>query len=217
MAGISEPALYGVAIRLKRPLIAESYPAVLSAVLLLEWPGLQSHSMAAPGPVHQRPVFDPANPMTIVWVFGVMALAVVLSFVLTLILGFEDIPVEDAAAQARKTGPHNRAISMEPAFDWYELRLIMSVFRKDFYEVRITPTSLGIPYGKGLTYRRYDPHGNNRMPVKLGQKALYAADDEFYPSHQAIDFTHRYKEDIALMAEMGFTVSYFHCTEPPLP
>ena len=40
--------------------------------------------------------------MTIVWVFGVMALAVVLSFVLTLILGFEDIPVEDAAAQARK-------------------------------------------------------------------------------------------------------------------
>lgn len=41
--------------------------------------------------------------MTIVWVFGVMALAVVLSFVLTLILGFEDIPVEDAAAQARKT------------------------------------------------------------------------------------------------------------------
>ena len=41
--------------------------------------------------------------MTIVWVFSVMALAVVLSFVLTLILGFEDIPVEDAAAQARKT------------------------------------------------------------------------------------------------------------------
>lgn len=40
--------------------------------------------------------------MTIVWVFGVMALAVVLSFVLTLLLGFEDIPVEDAAEQARK-------------------------------------------------------------------------------------------------------------------
>ena len=40
--------------------------------------------------------------MTIVWVFGVMALAVVLSFVLTLILGFEDIPVEDAAAEARQ-------------------------------------------------------------------------------------------------------------------
>ncbi len=31
--------------------------------------------------------------MTIVWVFGVMALSVVLSFALTLILGFEDIPL----------------------------------------------------------------------------------------------------------------------------
>ena len=39
--------------------------------------------------------------MTIVWVFGVMGLAVVLSFVLTLLLGFEDIPVEDEAEKAR--------------------------------------------------------------------------------------------------------------------
>ena len=39
--------------------------------------------------------------MTIVWVFGVMALSVVLSFALTLILGIEDIPVEQAAADAR--------------------------------------------------------------------------------------------------------------------
>lgn len=30
---------------------------------------------------------------------------------------------------------------------------------------------------------------------------------EFYPSHEAIDFYHRYKEDIALFAEMGFKCS----------
>ena len=34
-------------------------------------------------------------------------------------------------------------------------------------------------------------------------------DDEYYPSHQAVDFYHRYKEDIALMAEMGFSVFRF--------
>ena len=28
-------------------------------------------------------------------------------------------------------------------------------------------------------------------------------DDQFYPNHEAIDFYHRYKEDIALFAEMG--------------
>lgn len=51
------------------------------------------------------------------------------------------------------------------------------------------------------------PIGPARMPVKLGQEKRDALrDDEFYPSHTAIDFYHRYREDIALMAEMGFTV-----------
>ncbi|MBN3137439.1 6-phospho-beta-glucosidase [Pectobacterium punjabense] len=61
--------------------------------------------------------------------------------------------------------------------------------------------------GKGLTTVDMIPHGVNRLPVKLGQEPRFALrEDEFYPSHRAIDFYHRYKEDIALMAEMGFTV-----------
>ncbi|HKS35012.1 MAG TPA: PTS cellobiose/arbutin/salicin transporter subunit IIBC [Enterobacteriaceae bacterium] len=101
LAGISEPALYGVAVRLKRPLIASLISGfICGAVAGIA--GLASHSMAAPGLFTSVQFFDPANPMTIAWVFGVMALAVVLSFVLTLILGFEDIPVEDEAEKARK-------------------------------------------------------------------------------------------------------------------
>lgn len=34
-------------------------------------------------------------------------------------------------------------------------------------------------------------------------------EDHYYPSHKAVDFYHRYKEDIALMAEMGFNVFRF--------
>ncbi len=61
--------------------------------------------------------------------------------------------------------------------------------------------------GKGLTTVDMIPHGPRRMAVKLGQeKRITLQDDEFYPSHGAIDFYHRYREDIALMAEMGFTV-----------
>lgn len=101
MAGISEPALYGVAVRLKRPLIASLISGfICGAVAGIA--GLASHSMAAPGLFTSVQFFDPANPMTIAWVFGVMALAVVLSFILTLVLGFEDIPVEDEAEKARK-------------------------------------------------------------------------------------------------------------------
>lgn len=60
---------------------------------------------------------------------------------------------------------------------------------------------------KGLTTVDMIPHGEHRMAVKLGlEKRFQLRDDEFYPSHEATDFYHRYKEDIALMAEMGFKV-----------
>ncbi|AUW02394.1 6-phospho-beta-glucosidase [Vibrio campbellii] len=59
--------------------------------------------------------------------------------------------------------------------------------------------------GKGLTTVDMIPYGENRMPIKLGLvDSVELSEDEFYPSHQAIDFYHRYKEDIALLAEMGF-------------
>ena len=34
-------------------------------------------------------------------------------------------------------------------------------------------------------------------------------EEEFYPNHQATDFYHHWKEDIALFAEMGFKVYRF--------
>ena len=64
--------------------------------------------------------------------------------------------------------------------------------------------------GKGLTTVDMIPHGEHRMAVKLGlEKRFQLRDDEFYPSHEATDFYHRYKEDIALMAEMGFKTYRF--------
>jgi len=98
VAGISEPALYGVALRLKRPLIA----CLISGFIcggIAGIGGLASHSMASPGLFTSVQFFDPANPMSIVWVFAVMVLAVVISFITTLLLGFEDIPVEQPKSE----------------------------------------------------------------------------------------------------------------------
>lgn len=61
--------------------------------------------------------------------------------------------------------------------------------------------------GKGLTTVDMIPYGENRQAIKLGQvDSVSLCEDEFYPSHNAIDFYHRYQEDIALLAEMGFKV-----------
>ncbi len=74
--------------------------------------------------------------------------------------------------------------------------------------------------GKGLTTVDTLPHGAHRLPVKLGLgEALYAAWRRILPQPpRAIDFYHRYKEDIALMAEMGFSVFRTSiASEPPVP
>lgn len=59
--------------------------------------------------------------------------------------------------------------------------------------------------GKGLTTIDLMPTGPKRNQVSTGNLNSFVPEEgEFYPSHEAIDFYHRYKEDIALFAEMGF-------------
>ena len=43
------------------------------------------------------------------------------------------------------------------------------------------------------------------MPCPAGAKPV-VAEGYYYPNQQAVDFYHRYKEDIALLAEMGYTM-----------
>ena len=58
---------------------------------------------------------------------------------------------------------------------------------------------------KGIATIDVVPVGKDRFPVMLGKMKMFECDNEhYYPSHEAIDFYHNYKEDIALLAEMGF-------------
>ena len=61
--------------------------------------------------------------------------------------------------------------------------------------------------GRGLANVDVIPHGPDRREAMLGNGTPLACDDEhYYPSHEAIDLYHHYREDIALLAEMGFKV-----------
>lgn len=101
MAGIFESALYGVAIRLKRSFIVSFISGFICGAVV-GMAGFVSYLMVASGLFISVQFFDSANLMSIVWVFAVMALAVVLSFIFILLFGFEDIFVEEAVVQARK-------------------------------------------------------------------------------------------------------------------
>ncbi|WP_318617685.1 6-phospho-beta-glucosidase [Sporosarcina sp. YIM B06819] len=59
--------------------------------------------------------------------------------------------------------------------------------------------------GKGLTIVDLLPTGEKRWDVMTGHiDSFIPSAEEYYPSHESIDFYRRYKEDIALFAEMGF-------------
>ncbi len=59
--------------------------------------------------------------------------------------------------------------------------------------------------GRGLSSVDTIPAGQDRMKVARGEMEMLSPQPGYtYPSHEAIDMYHRYKEDIALFAEMGF-------------
>ena len=59
--------------------------------------------------------------------------------------------------------------------------------------------------GRGLANVDVSPIGEDRLPIITGQmKHLDFDEQHFYPAKEGIDFYHRWKEDLALLAEMGF-------------
>ncbi|KXT76809.1 6-phospho-beta-glucosidase [Streptococcus sp. DD12] len=59
--------------------------------------------------------------------------------------------------------------------------------------------------GRGLANVDVVPIGKDRHAIITGQKKMFDFEEGyFYPAKESIDFYHRYKEDIALLAEMGF-------------
>ncbi len=59
--------------------------------------------------------------------------------------------------------------------------------------------------GRGLSSVDVIPFGPERMAVARGDKEMLSCQEGYsYPSHEAIDMYHHYKDDIRLFAEMGF-------------
>uniref|UniRef100_UPI00257F1896 family 1 glycosylhydrolase n=1 Tax=Streptococcus sp. UBA4344 TaxID=1947564 RepID=UPI00257F1896 len=60
--------------------------------------------------------------------------------------------------------------------------------------------------GKGLSVADVMTAGRHGVPREITDGVV---EGKYYPNHEAIDFYHHYKEDIALFAEMGFKTFRF--------
>ena len=65
--------------------------------------------------------------------------------------------------------------------------------------------------GKGPSCMDMATNGNHRTPRQITPEL---DPDKLYPCHDGVDFYHHYKEDIALLAEMGFTCFRFSINWP---
>ena len=83
----------------------------------------------------------------------------------------------------------------------------MKTFREDFYWGGATAAN---QYegawnvdGKGASISDHCTNGSHTCPKRL---TVDFEEGTLYPSREATDFYHHYKEDIALAAEMGFKI-----------
>lgn len=90
--GITEPSLYGVTLKLKKPLIAAMIGGGIAGIYA-GTVGLVRYAFVSPG-LAALPAFIGANPMNIVHAIVTCLIAFIVTFVLTWIIGFDD-PVEE--------------------------------------------------------------------------------------------------------------------------
>lgn len=93
LLGITEPAMYGVTMKLKKPLIAICSGGALAG-LYIGLMGVVRYSSGAPG-LASIAIFIGENPMNIVHALIGCVIAFVSAFALTWIIGFEDSVNED--------------------------------------------------------------------------------------------------------------------------
>lgn len=93
LSGITEPSLFGVLVKVKKPLIATSIAGFIAgsyAGLM----GVSGYALAVPG-ILSIPMFIGPDPMNLVHALITYGISIGLSFVLTWVIGFDDIPEDD--------------------------------------------------------------------------------------------------------------------------
>jgi len=104
--GITEPALFGVTTKLKRPLIAVSIGGALGGAIAGAF-HVQASGMGT-GPIAGIPLF--LGPTFIYFVISSLV-SLVVAFILTLVIGFDDIPEESTMTNTKESENHTRAVT----------------------------------------------------------------------------------------------------------
>lgn len=108
LLGITEPSLYGVTLKLKKPLIAAMIGGGCGGIYA-GLSGLVRYAFVSPG-LAALPAFIGKNPMNIIHALITCLIAFVVTFILTWILGFED-SIDEESIKTSVTNKNETTIS----------------------------------------------------------------------------------------------------------
>ncbi|AVQ45503.1 beta-glucoside-specific PTS transporter subunit IIABC [Clostridium botulinum] len=108
LLGITEPSLYGVTLKLKKPLIAAMIGGGCAGIYA-GLSGLVRYAFVSPG-LAALPSFIGKNPMNIIHALITCLIAFVVTFILTWILGFED-PIDEESIKTSIANKKETTIS----------------------------------------------------------------------------------------------------------
>lgn len=90
LAGITEPALYGVTLRLKKPMLGAAIGAI-SGGLVGGFFELKAFGVATPALITIPQYLEKDRPISLLYILITAAVTIVVSFIATYLIGFEDI------------------------------------------------------------------------------------------------------------------------------
>ena len=94
LAGITEPALYGVTLRLKKPMLGAAIGAI-SGGLVGGFFELKAFGVATPALITIPQYLEKDRPISLLYILITAAVTIVVSFIATYLIGFEDISDEN--------------------------------------------------------------------------------------------------------------------------
>lgn len=111
IAGITEPALYGVTLRLKKPMLGACIGAVAGG-LFGGFFQMKCFGIATPAIVTIVQYVEESRPMSLLIAALTILITAVVAFIATLLIGFEDVVDED---DDQEFAPESEKVTVQPA------------------------------------------------------------------------------------------------------
>ncbi|MGL5313014.1 MAG: beta-glucoside-specific PTS transporter subunit IIABC [Peptostreptococcaceae bacterium] len=181
VAGITEPALYGVTVRLKKPMLGACIGAATGG-LVGGFFQLKAFGVATPALVTIPQYIENGRPESFLYILITAAVTIGASFVATYFIGFEDIVDEEEVEEVNSSLPLNTGKRIESPIEGVVL---------DLSEVNDSTFSTGV-LGQGLAI----------LPTKGEVVAPFDGTiDVFFETHHALGL--KSKDGVEMLIHVG--------------